>query len=110
MYRQQGGGIDWVGNSSYGKSTSVEVAATRNETCLILDEIDEASPHEIGKIAYMLANGQGKQRAGRVGTARKIQRWRIITISTGERTLTSIMNEIGKHPNAGQVYGYLASP
>ncbi len=86
------------------------VAATRNETCLILDEIDEASPHEIGKIAYMLANGQGKQRAGRVGTARKIQRWRIITISTGERTLTSIMNEIGKRPNAGQLVRLLSIP
>lgn len=132
--RQQGGGIHWVGDSSCGKSTAVEVAAsvwgspefirswsatanglegvaaTRNETCLILDEIDEASPHEIGKIAYMLANGQGKQRAGRVGTARKIQRWRIITISTGERTLTSIMNEIGKRPNAGQLVRLLSIP
>ena len=86
------------------------VAATRNETCLILDEIDEASPHEIGKIAYMLVNGQGKQRAGRVGTVRKIQRWRIITISTGERTLTSIMNEIGKRPNAGQLVRLLSIP
>lgn len=132
--RQQGGGIHWVGDSSCGKSTAVEiaasvwgspelirswsatanglegVAATRNDTCLILDEIDEASPHEIGKIAYMLGNGQGKQRAGRVGTARKIQRWRIITISTGERTLTSIMNEIGKRPNAGQLVRLLSIP
>ncbi|MFO1257260.1 MAG: DUF927 domain-containing protein [Gammaproteobacteria bacterium] len=132
--RQQGGGIHWVGDSSSGKSTAVEVAAsvwgssefirswsatanglegvaaTRNETCLILDEIDEASPYEIGKISYMLANGQGKQRAGRVGHARKIQRWRIITLSTGERTLTSIMNEIGKRPNAGQLVRLLSIP
>lgn len=86
------------------------VAATRNETCLILDEIDEASPFEIGKITYMLANGQGKQRAGRIGNARKIQRWRIITLSTGERTLTSIMNEVGKRPNAGQLVRLLSIP
>lgn len=132
--RQQGGGIHWVGDSSSGKSTAVEVAAsvwgspefirswsatanglegvaaTRNETCLILDEIDEAAPLEIGKIAYMLGNGQGKQRAGRVGHARKIQRWRIMTLSTGERTLTSIMNEIGKRPNAGQLVRLLSIP
>lgn len=132
--RQQGGGIHWVGDSSSGKSTAVEiaasvwgspdfirswsatanglegVAATRNDTCLILDEIDEASPHEIGKITYMLANGQGKQRAGKVGNARKVQRWRLITISTGERTINGIMNEIGKRPNAGQLVRLLSVP
>jgi len=132
--RQQGGGIHWVGDSSSGKSTAVEIAAsvwgssefirswsatanglegiaaTRNDTCLILDEIDEASAHEIGKISYMLVNGQGKQRAGKVGLARKIQRWRLITISTGERTVTSIMHEIGKRPNAGQLVRLLSIP
>ncbi|MBS0289805.1 MAG: DUF927 domain-containing protein [Proteobacteria bacterium] len=132
--RRQGSGIHWVGDSSSGKSTSVEIAAsiwgspefirswsttanglegiaaTRNDTCLILDEIDEASPYEIGKITYMLANGQGKQRAGKVGNARKIQRWRIFTLSTGERTLQSIMNEIGRKPNAGQLVRLLNVP
>lgn len=132
--RQQGGGIHWVGDSSSGKSTAVEiaasvwgspnfirswsatanglegVAATRNDTCLILDEIDEASAHEIGKITYMLVNGQGKQRAGKIGHARKIQRWRLITVSTGERTITSIMNEIGKRPNTGQLVRLLSIP
>tara|TARA_R110002110_G_C13467715_1_gene719479 strand:- start:4028 stop:5905 length:1878 start_codon:yes stop_codon:yes gene_type:complete len=132
--RQQGGGIHWVGDSSCGKSTAIEVAASiwgssefvrswsatanglegvaaaRNDTCLILDEIDEASPYEIGKITYMLVNGQGKQRAGRMGNARKVQRWRIMTLSTGERTLASIMNEIGKRPNVGQLVRLLSIP
>ena len=132
--RKQGGGIHWVGDSSTGKSTAAEVAATvwgssdfinswsatanglegratmRNDTCLILDEIDEALPQEIGKIIYMLANGQGKQRAGRIGNARKIQRWRTMTISTGERTLSNIMSEAGKHPNAGQLIRLLNIP
>jgi putative DNA primase/helicase len=125
--RHQGGGIHWVGDSSSGKSTCIEVAAsiwgsssfirswcatangleglatTRNDTCLILDEIDEASPLEIGKITYMLANGQGKQRAGVYGNARSIQRWRTIAISTGERSLTSIMSDVQKQPNSGQL-------
>lgn len=127
LNRQQGGGIHWVGDSSSGKSTSIEVAASvwgsynfvrswsatanglegmaanRNDTCLILDEIDEASPQDISKIVYMLVNGQGKQRAGRTGTARNIQRWRTIVISTGERTLSSIMSDIQKKPNSGQL-------
>lgn len=134
LNRQQGGGIHWVGDSSCGKSTAVEVAASvwggpdfvrswsatvnglegiaakRNDTCLILDEIDEASPYEIGKIAYMLANGQGKQRAGRIGQARNIKRWRLITLSTGERTLMSIMNQIGKRTNAGQLVRLINIP
>lgn len=132
--RQQGGGIHWVGDSSTGKSTAIEVggsvwggpefvrswsstangleavASARNDTCLILDEIDEAPPQEIGKITYMLSNGQGKQRARRNGKARKTHRWRIITISTGERTITSIMNEIGKFPNSGQLVRLISIP
>ena len=132
--RQQGAGLHWLGDSSSGKSTAVEIAASvwgapefirswsatanglegiaasRNDTCLILDEIDEASPHEIGKIVYMLVNGQGKQRAGKVGYARKIQRWRLITLSTGERSISSLLKEIGKRPNAGQLVRLLSIP
>lgn len=132
--QRQGGGIHWKGDSSSGKSTAVEIAASvwgspqfvkswsatanglegaaasRNDTCLILDEIDQALPHEVGKISYMLVNGQGKQRAGKIGNACKIQRWRLMTISTGERTLTEIMGEIGKKPNAGQLVRLLSIP
>ncbi len=132
--RKQGGGIHWVGDSSSGKSTVVEIAASiwgssdiiqswnatsnglegvlamRNDICLFLDEIDEASPQEVGKIVYMITNGHGKRRAGRTGNARDIQRWRTMTISTGERTLSSIMNDIGKQPNSGQLVRLLNIP
>jgi putative DNA primase/helicase len=127
LNRQQGGGIHWVGDSSSGKSTCIEVAASvwgspdfirswsatangiegvvamRNDTCIILDEIDEALPHDISRITYMLVNGQGKQRAGRTGNAKQIKRWRTMALSTGERTLSSIMNEVQKQPNSGQL-------
>lgn len=123
-----------VGDSSSGKSTSAEIAAsiwgstnimrswrstgngleaiaaTRNDTCLVLDEIGEVSPHEIGNISYMLINGQGKQRSGRVGNARKIQRWRLAVISTGEKSLAGIMSEISKEPQTGQVVRLLSIP
>ena len=132
--QRPGGGIHWKGDSSSGKSTAVEIAASvwgppqfvkswsatangiegsaaaRNDTCLILDEIDQALPHEVGKISYMLGNGQGKQRAGKIGNACKVQQWRLMTISTGERTLTEIMAEIGKRPNAGQLVRLLSIP
>lgn len=127
LHKQHGGGVHWVGDSSCGKSTSIEVAAsvwgppsfvrtwsttangleglaaTRNDTCLILDEIDEASPYDVGKIAYMITNGQGKQRASKNGNARGINRWRTIALSTGERTLCSIMGEVNKKTNTGQL-------
>lgn len=132
--RQEGQVIHWFGDSSSGKSTAVEIAASvwgapqfvrswnatanglegiaamRNDTCLILDEIDEALPSEVSKIAYMIANGQGKQRAARTGHARKIQRWRFIGISTGERTLAAVMRETGKRTNAGQLVRVLSIP
>ncbi|NDH67872.1 MAG: DUF927 domain-containing protein [Gammaproteobacteria bacterium] len=132
--QRPGGGIHWKGDSSSGKSTAVEVAASiwgppefvkswsatangiegsaaaRNDTCLILDEIDQALPQEVGKISYMLVNGQGKQRASKIGNACKVQQWRLMTISTGERTLTEIMAEIGKRPNAGQLVRLLSIP
>ncbi len=132
--RQQGGALHWVGDSSTGKSTAGEIGATvwgasdfirswsttangfegiaaaRNDTCIILDEINEASPFEVGKIVYMLGNGQGKQRAGRVGNARKIQRWRLMAISSGERTLENIMKEASKQINSGQAVRLLNIP
>lgn len=134
LNRQQGGAIHWVGDSSSGKSTVAEdaasvwgspdmmrswsatanglegVAATRNDNCLILDEIGEAQPFEIGKIIYLLMNGYGKQRAGRIGNARKIQRWRIFAISTGEQTLSGKLSEIGKKPHTGQDIRLLSIP
>lgn len=132
--RKHGGGIHWVGDSSTGKSTALEVAgtiwgspefirswsvtangfegvaATRNDTCLILDEINEAIPYDVGKITYMIVNGQGKQRAGRTGNARQIRRWRLMAISSGEKTLESVMNEVGKQPNSGQLVRLLNIP
>ena len=43
------------------------VAALHCDSLLVLDEISEVNPREAGLIAYMLANGQGKARAGRLG-------------------------------------------
>jgi hypothetical protein len=42
-------------------------AALSNDSCLALDEISESDPRDIGAVVYALANGVGKQRAGRTG-------------------------------------------
>ena len=121
-----GAGIHLVGDSSQGKSTGLQVAgstwgapgfvrtwratsngleataAALNDTLLVLDEISECDPRDIGAIVYSLANGMGKQRASRTGGTRESARWRIIALSSGERSLSTHMAEGGKQAKAGQ--------
>lgn len=121
-----GAGIHLMGDSSKGKTTALQVAASvwgapefvaswratgngmeasaaaRNDTLLPLDEISESNPKEIGSIIYALANGHGKQRAARTGGARQSARWRVMALSSGERSLAAHMHESGKRTKAGQ--------
>ncbi|EXJ14864.1 DUF927 domain-containing protein [Imhoffiella purpurea] len=121
-----GCGFHFVGDSSTGKSTALSVgascwggpgfirtwratgnglegiAAALNDTALILDEISEADPREIGSIIYAIGNGTGKSRAARSGKAREVRRWRVVLLSSGERTLAATMAEGGKRTKAGQ--------
>ncbi|WP_295449638.1 DUF927 domain-containing protein [uncultured Thiodictyon sp.] len=121
-----GCGFHFVGDSSTGKSTLLTagascwggagfirtwkatgnglegVAAALTDTALVLDEISEADPREIGSIVYSIGNGTGKSRGARTGGARAVQRWRVVLLSSGERTLTATMAEGGKAAKAGQ--------
>jgi putative DNA primase/helicase len=86
-----GGGFHLVGDSSCGKTTALRVAASvwggrdylqrwratdngieamaaqHSDGLLCLDELAQLDPKVAGESAYMLANGQGKSRAGRTG-------------------------------------------
>jgi len=124
---EDSGGFHLRGASSSGKSTALKVAASvwgspskyvrlwrgtlngmeglaalHNDGLLILDEISQIDPAAAGEAAYLLANGQGKARAQRNGMARASQRWRVIFLSAGEESLTSIMQRGGKKTSAGQ--------
>jgi putative DNA primase/helicase len=128
------GGVHWVGDSSIGKTTSLcagasvwggddfkrtwratsngleGVAALLSDTCLCLDEINEADPREVGAIVYSLGNGTGKTRATRIGSARQVHRWRLSLLSTGERSISAMMQEGGKQAKAGQLVRLLNIP
>ncbi len=132
--QRDSGGVHWVNDSSTGKTTVLILgasawggetfrrtwratanglegaAAALNDTCLCLDEINEADPKEIGSIIYALGNGTGKTRANRIGSARHVFRWRLALLSTGERTLSAQMAEGGKQPKAGQLVRLLNIP
>jgi uncharacterized protein (DUF927 family) len=65
--------------------------------------MSQVDGREAGEIAYMLANGMGKSRAGRSGLARPALRWRVLLLSTGEIGLAAKMAEAGgAGPKAGQ--------
>lgn len=124
---EDSGGFHLRGASSSGKSTALKVAASvwgdpaayvrlwratangleglaalHNDGLLILDELGQVDPREAGEAAYLLANGQGKARASRAGTARASQRWRLLYLSAGEVSLAALMATAGKRANAGQ--------
>lgn len=103
-------GSVWGGGGSLGfartwraTSNGLEgIAEAHNDAFLCLDEMGQVDAREAGEIAYMLANGAGKGRAGRDGSPRRSSQWRLIFLSTGELSLGDKMAEIGKTPKAGQ--------
>jgi putative DNA primase/helicase len=135
LVRRSGGGFHLYGKSSTGKTSAIDaacscwgnpeeykrtwratsnglegVAAQRNDTLLALDEMGESDPREAGAIVYALANGAGKTRANRIGSARKAKRWRIMLLSSGEIRLATHMQEGGKKAKAGQEIRLLDIP
>lgn len=124
---EDSGGFHFRGASSSGKTTALKVAASvwgdpsayprlwratangleglaalHNDGLLILDELSQIDPKEAGEAAYLLANGQGKARASRTGTARAAARWRLLFLSAGEESLSALMARAGRKANAGQ--------
>ena len=103
----ESGGFHLVGGTSQGKTTTLKVAASvigekqiqswrttvngleaiataHNNLLLLLDEIAQAIPQEVGKAAYMLGNGQSKARMNKNLTNRKVNKWNLIFLSSGE--------------------------
>ena len=124
---EDSGGFHLRGGTSIGKSTALKAAASvwgdpvkyprlwratangleglaalHNDGLLILDELSQIDPKEAGEAAYLLANGQGKTRAARSGTARQAASWRLLFLSAGEESLSALMARIGRKVNAGQ--------
>lgn len=125
---QQGGGFHIKGGSSKGKSTALNLACSvwgnpkhfyrtwratgnalehtaymHNDSFLVLDEIGEiANPKELGNIVYMLSNGLGKGRMTKQITAKPVHQWKVIFLSSGEKSLKEIMQEQGQKTKLGQ--------
>lgn len=123
-----GGGVHLVGKSSTGKTLAqlvagsvwgnpsstgfvcswdasrvgVETVATaRNDTLLCLDEIGRVDPGDIEKIVYALANGQGRATMARDRSANPVKTWRLLTFSSGEKSLAEHAALSGAPAHAG---------
>jgi len=124
----KGGGIHFKGVSSKGKSTALNTASSvwghpdkyyrtwrntsnalektacsHNDGLLILDEIGELpNQNDIGQISYMLGNGQGKTRMNSDAELRETSQWRLCYLSSGETTVSEMMQETGQKSKLGQ--------
>lgn len=122
----ESGGFHYRGDSSTGKTTALRVAASvwggidymqrwratdnglealaaqHSDCLLVLDELSQVDPKVAGEVAYMLANGSGKVRAGQTGIKRGVASWRLLFLSSGEAGLTEHMALAGRKPKAGQ--------
>jgi uncharacterized protein (DUF927 family) len=132
----ESGGFHFRGGSSTGKTTALRVAgsvcggndfirtwrATSNglegvavlhcDGLLCLDELGQVDARQAGETAYMLANGQGKVRAGQSGAARDTAKWRVVFVSSGEISLADKIAEegSGRRVAAGQAVRVLDIP
>jgi putative DNA primase/helicase len=126
---QEGGGFNFVGPSSIGKTTLLRVSGSvhggggkdgfvrswrltrnggeplaelHNHGLLLLDELAQLEPLEAADVAYLLANGQGKQRMGKGMVAQRQPTWTLLFVSSGEITLAEHVETCGKKVRAGQ--------
>jgi uncharacterized protein (DUF927 family) len=134
----EGGGVHFFGPSSIGKSTLLAAAASvwgrggtpgyittwratanglegaaarTTDTGLVLDELSVGDAREVGAGIYALANGTGKQRARRDGSAAEPRSWRATLISSGELPIEAkIAEEYSRKAQAGQTVRLLDIP
>jgi putative DNA primase/helicase len=134
----EGGGVHVFGPSSIGKSAMLQAAASvwgrggtpgyvrswratanglegaaasATDTCLVLDELGVGEARDVAASVYTLANGIGKARAARDGSAREPRCWRVFVLSSGESPVeTKLGEDRGRKIRAGQLVRLLDIP
>lgn len=88
---------DWNGTANAFEAT----AEAAGDMLLVLDELHQANPADVARIAYALADGAGKGRLNRNATARRRRTWRSFILSTGEHDLATAAARAGQRLPAG---------
>lgn len=112
-----------LANSIYGESKHLmktwnstayaiqQEAEARNDGFITLDEIGQAKDGKsLETIAYDLFNETGKMQGKKEGGNRKVNRWKISALSTGEKDLETQLAMQGAKVHAGQLVRLLNLP
>ncbi len=126
VVQTESGGFHYRGRTSVGKTTALlagasviggpdslrswrttangleTIAEAHCDLPLMLDEIGQCEPKQVGEIAYLLANGQGKTRMDSDANAQKRYRWRVLFLSSGEETLVRCLERANIVVRGGQ--------
>lgn len=78
------------------------LAEAHNDCVLCLDEISEVDPYELGRVIYQLAGGLSKSRSNVSGGLRAIKTWRLMFLSTGEKSVRQMLATAGQAQKGGQ--------
>jgi putative DNA primase/helicase len=136
----EGGGFNLRGESSKGKTTVIDVAASvwgppsktgpdsfvrqwrttsnalestaaaHNHALLPMDEMGQADPKEVPETLYMLAHGTGKDRARAGGGNRRGTTWLTLVLSSSEESAARLADQAGRRIKAGQEIRMLDVP
>ncbi len=128
----EGGGFNFVGESSSGKTTALKIASSvwgndiiswnstinaleniaseHNDNLLVLDELGEMDSGSFHQTVYMLANGFGKNRSSGNGKLQEKKSWRCLFLSSGEVGLMDKLSEKKASCHDGQRVRFLDIP
>ena len=134
LVNEESGAIHLVGNSSLGKTTALQVAASvwgapsfikqwrmtcnalevvaqNHSDCLLpLDELAQADSKAVSDMIYMLANNEGKRRLRSEIVLRSQHNWRTLILSTGEIDIATKIAESNRKSFAGMEVRFVSLP
>ena len=140
LTEDEGGGINFRGASSRGKTTVIDAAASvwgapsktgpnaftrnwrltdnameavalaHNHVVLPLDELAQADPATLAGSLYMLANGEGKGRGRAAGGNRPTVTWLTLVLSSSEESAARLIEQVRQRVKAGQEVRMLDIP
>ena len=79
------------------------ICLSRNHNITILDDLGQIDPADAGQAAYLIANGQARQRMNKDTSARRAATWKTLLLSSGEIDLSRHIESIGKRAKGGQI-------
>lgn len=86
------------------------LAAASNDGVLLLDEIHTCNDNDFGRVVYNLSGGRGKSRLGHDADIKKSRAWRVMILSTGEKSAREKILESAKRVHSGQLLRLIDVP